>query len=58
MVAPRFTDKRWAVALSAAIGSALLLTIYGWSNVAIPLAAASGALCFYMVKFKTERRSP
>ncbi|MGM0544517.1 MAG: AzlC family ABC transporter permease [Pseudomonadota bacterium] len=57
MIAPRFTDRQWAVALSAAIGSALLLTIYGWSNVAIPLAAASGALCFYMVKFKAERRS-
>lgn len=58
MVAPRFTDKRWAMALSTAIGSALLLTLYGWSNVAIPLAAASGALCFYMVKFKVERRHP
>lgn len=58
MVAPRFTDKRWAVALSATIGSALLLTLYGWSNVAIPLAAASGALCFYMVQFKAGRHSP
>ncbi|RUR33684.1 AzlC family ABC transporter permease [Vreelandella nanhaiensis] len=51
MVAPRFTDKRWALALSCTIASALFFTLYGWSNVAIPLAAACGAICFYMVKF-------
>lgn len=56
MVAPRFTDKRWALALSVAIGSALLLTLYGWSNVAIPLAAACGALCFYTMTFNTGGR--
>ncbi|KPQ24631.1 MAG: putative branched-chain amino acid permease (azaleucine resistance) [Halomonas sp. HL-48] len=56
MVAPRFTNKRWAVALSVTIGSALLMTFYGGSNVAIPLAAASGALCFYTVKFRSEGR--
>ncbi|RUR37869.1 AzlC family ABC transporter permease [Vreelandella populi] len=51
MVAPRFTDKRWALALGCTIASALFFTLYGWSNVAIPLAAACGAICFYMVKF-------
>ncbi|TVP42461.1 MAG: branched-chain amino acid ABC transporter permease [Halomonas sp.] len=58
MVAPRFTDKRWAVALGVTILSALLLTLYGWSNVAIPLAAACGAICFYMVKFQARRHTP
>jgi predicted branched-subunit amino acid permease len=57
MVAPRFTDKRWAVAMGCTILSALLLTLYGWGNVAIPLAAACGALCFYTVKFQAGRRS-
>ncbi|HCR96188.1 MULTISPECIES: AzlC family ABC transporter permease [Halomonas] len=55
MVAPRFTDKRWSLALSGAIVSALLFTLYGWANVAIPLAAACGALCFYMVKLESSK---
>lgn len=55
MVAPRFTDKRWSLALSGAILSALFFTLYGWANVAIPLAAACGALCFYMVKFEPSK---
>ena len=55
MVAPRFTDKRWALALCCTIFAALMFTLYGWSNVAIPLAAACGAICFYMVKFQSGR---
>ncbi|WP_018916498.1 AzlC family ABC transporter permease [Vreelandella zhanjiangensis] len=51
MVAPRVTDKRWALALGCTIASALFFTLYGWSNVAIPLAAACGAISFYMVRF-------
>lgn len=57
MVAPRFTDKRWALAMGCTILSALLFTLYGWSNVAIPLAAACGALCFYIVKFQAGGRT-
>ncbi|MCL5424119.1 MAG: AzlC family ABC transporter permease [Gammaproteobacteria bacterium] len=57
MVAPRFTDKRWALALGCTIFSALFFTLYGWSNVAIPLAAACGAICFYMVKFQARRHN-
>lgn len=57
MVAPRFTDKRWALALSLTIAAALLFTFYGWSNVAIPLAAACGAMCFYTVQFQAGRRT-
>ena len=56
MVAPHFTDKRWAVAMGCAIVSALGLNLSGWSNVAIPLAAACGALCFYTVQFQTRRQ--
>ncbi|HBP42482.1 MAG: AzlC family ABC transporter permease [Vreelandella alkaliphila] len=57
MVAPRFTDKRWAVAMGLTIIAALCLTLTGWGNVAIPLAAACGALCFYLVKFEKRRGS-
>ncbi|MGY4877133.1 AzlC family ABC transporter permease [Vreelandella aquamarina] len=56
MVAPRFTDKRWSAAMGCSILAALGLTLSGWSNVAIPLAAACGALCFYMMQFQTRRQ--
>lgn len=57
MAAPHFTDKRWAVAMGCAVLAALGLNLSGWSNVAIPLAAACGALCFYMIQFQTQRQS-
>ncbi|MCS2609650.1 AzlC family ABC transporter permease [Halomonas dongshanensis] len=57
MVAPRVTDKRWALALGSTIAAALLLTLYGLSNVAIPLAAACGALYFYLVPFQPKKRT-
>ena len=58
MVAPRFTDKRWAAAMLCTIFAALGLNLAGWSNVAIPLAAACGALCFYTVTFQPRRSRP
>ncbi|MCE8023223.1 AzlC family ABC transporter permease [Billgrantia aerodenitrificans] len=51
LVAPRFTSRRWSLALGLTIFSALLLTLLGLTNVAIPLAAVCGALCFQLVKF-------
>ncbi|APX92193.1 branched-chain amino acid transporter AzlC [Halomonas sp. 1513] len=50
LVAPRFTSRRWALALCSSIVVALLLTVAGLTNAAIPLAAACGALCFYTVR--------
>ncbi|SDM18704.1 4-azaleucine resistance probable transporter AzlC [Franzmannia pantelleriensis] len=50
LVAPRFTSRRWSLALGSSIAMALLLTLAGLTNAAIPLAAAGGAVCFYMVK--------
>ncbi|MFG6159400.1 AzlC family ABC transporter permease [Halomonas sp. 1390] len=51
LVVPRFTTRRWSLALSLTILSALALTVTGFTNLAIPLAAACGALCFQVVKF-------
>ncbi|WP_447553703.1 AzlC family ABC transporter permease [Vreelandella sp. EE22] len=51
MTAPRFIDLRWSLALSATVLTAMTLALTGASNVAIPLAAACGALCFYTVRF-------
>ncbi|MCG6659574.1 AzlC family ABC transporter permease [Halomonas campisalis] len=50
LLAPRFTSRRWSLALGSSIAIALLLAVGGLTNAAIPLAAACGALCFYLVK--------
>jgi len=46
LLAPRFNSRPWAIALGSTSVIALLLTLNGWPNAAIPLAAASGALLF------------
>ncbi|SFU64975.1 AzlC family ABC transporter permease [Halomonas korlensis] len=51
LIAPRFTSRRWSLALGLTTLIALLLTVLGLTNLAIPLAAACGALCFQVVKF-------
>lgn len=51
LLAPRFTSRRWSLALGSSIAIALLLAVTGLTNAAIPLAAACGALCFYLVRF-------
>ncbi|SEA51476.1 AzlC family ABC transporter permease [Alkalimonas amylolytica] len=48
LLAPRFTSRSWSIALGCTIGVAMVLTLYGFTNASIPLAAASGALCFYL----------
>ncbi|ATJ83680.1 AzlC family ABC transporter permease [Halomonas beimenensis] len=50
LVVPRFTSRRWSLALGTSIGLAMLCTLAGLTNLGIPLAAACGALCFYLVK--------
>ncbi len=46
LLAPRFNSRPWAIALGSTSLIALLLTLTGWPNAAIPLAAACGALMF------------
>ncbi|WP_110642822.1 AzlC family ABC transporter permease [Salinicola sp. CPA57] len=50
LIVPRFTSRRWAAALVVTIAIALLCTLTGLTNIGIPLAAACGALCFYMIR--------
>lgn len=50
LLAPRFTSAIWCIALGSTVIVAMLLTLFGYTNAAIPLAAAFGALCFYLVK--------
>ncbi|WP_447956102.1 AzlC family ABC transporter permease [Vreelandella sp. EE7] len=56
MTAPRFIDLRWSLALGTTIMAAMALALTGASNVAIPLAAACGALCYYAVRFSYRGR--
>jgi 4-azaleucine resistance transporter AzlC len=51
LLAPRFTSQQWAITLSSTIAIAILLKVNGLNNAAIPIAAACGCLCFYVVKF-------
>lgn len=50
LLVPRITSRRWALALGISIVAALLCTLTGLTNIGIPLAAACGALCFYLVR--------
>ncbi|MBB3230935.1 AzlC family ABC transporter permease [Halomonas stenophila] len=56
LVVPRFTCRRWSLALGVGIVLAMLCTLAGATNLGIPLAAACGALCFYVVTFPTPRK--
>ncbi|MCP1314378.1 MULTISPECIES: AzlC family ABC transporter permease [unclassified Halomonas] len=55
MTAPRFTNRRWSAALTVTVLAAMALSLSGATNVAIPLAAACGALCFYTLRFPAGR---
>ncbi|MDR9438560.1 MAG: AzlC family ABC transporter permease [Halomonas sp.] len=55
LLAPRLTSWRWSLALGSSIAIALLMTVIGLTNAAIPLAAACGALCFYLVRLESTR---
>lgn len=55
LLAPRFTSKKWALALGSTILIALALQLNGWTNAAIPLAAACGAAVFQCMSARSRR---
>ncbi|GHE20350.1 AzlC family ABC transporter permease [Halomonas urumqiensis] len=55
LIAPRFTSRRWSLALGLTIVVALALTILEFTNLAIPLAAACGAMCFQVMTFSPAK---
>ncbi|MES3675869.1 AzlC family ABC transporter permease [Halomonas elongata] len=55
LVMPRFTSRRWSLALCLTIVTAMICTLAGFTNLSIPLAALCGALCFYLVKFDSRQ---
>lgn len=50
LLAPRFTSWQWTCTLTSTALVALALKLSGHSNLAIPLAAVSGALVFYLLQ--------
>lgn len=50
LLAPRFENRVWTLALGSTVLVALLLKVYGYPNAAIPLAALCGAVVFYAMK--------
>jgi predicted branched-subunit amino acid permease len=55
LLAPHFTSWPWAIALGSTTLVALLLKLYGLPNAAIPIAAACGALSFFVIDTSTKR---
>lgn len=49
LLAPRFSDKQWFYTLSVTIVSAMLLAMTAFQHAAIPLAALSGGMTFYLL---------
>lgn len=57
LLAPYATNPRWAISLSLAILTALMMALYGLSNIGIPLAAICGALCFQLFKPRRQQHA-
>ncbi|MFC3120210.1 AzlC family ABC transporter permease [Agaribacter flavus] len=56
LLAPRFSDKSWCIALSLTIVFALFITMSAFKHAAIPLAAAAGAISFFILNYDCKRR--
>ena len=50
LLAPRFTDRAWGLGLMVATVAALGMTLGGYTNLAIPLAALLGALAYMLLR--------
>lgn len=55
LLAPRFSSRRWSIALYTTIVLAFVLKLAGLTNAAIPLAAIAGAILFEVMK--SQRRA-
>ncbi|ART62139.1 AzlC family ABC transporter permease [Kushneria marisflavi] len=55
LLAPRVTSARWSSALLISAFAALILALNHITNIAVPMAAALGALCFYLLTESAAR---
>lgn len=50
LIIPRCNNRLWSLTIALSAVTAVILKMYGYPNVAIPLAAMSGAALFYALK--------
>lgn len=58
LLAPKFADKLWSVVLLTTSFTALIIAQSTFKNAAIPLAAITGALTFYLLHSRIDRKQP
>ncbi|GLQ06759.1 AzlC family ABC transporter permease [Sneathiella chinensis] len=57
LIAPLFTSRIWIITLGATTILAFLLKLFGYLNAAIPLAAVSGAIIYYLIQRQDEQNA-
>jgi predicted branched-subunit amino acid permease len=50
LIVPRCNNRLWTLTIALSAVAAVILKMLGYPNVAIPLAAMSGAVLFYSLK--------
>lgn len=56
LIAPRFNSVLWVIVLVITIAMALILALLQFTNAAIPVAAASGALAYYALNIRYSKQ--
>jgi len=56
LLAPKFANKVWSITLLVTMASALFIALSTFKNAAIPLAAIAGALTFYLLTTRFDRK--
>lgn len=56
LLAPKFANKVWSITLLVTMVSALFIALSTFKNAAIPLAALMGALTFYLLTTRFDRK--
>lgn len=49
LLAPKFTSRMWSYTLGVSIVIALIFSLSGMKNIAIPIAALCGAFCYFLL---------
>nr|WP_321160308.1 hypothetical protein [Marinomonas sp. KJ51-3] len=50
LIVPRCNNRLWSLTIAMSAVTAVILKVLGYPNLAIPLAAMSGAVLFYALK--------
>ncbi|CAH0529307.1 AzlC family ABC transporter permease [Vibrio hippocampi] len=56
LLAPKFDSIKWTISLLTTTAIAVIVKLYGFPNLAIPLAAVLGTMLFYVIKHLQHQR--